>query len=63
MSEVVKYSITNFISTKHLLDPLKAFANQISSANIPKRFDETLKDEFWIQAMKTGMKASEKNLT
>ncbi|KAL9266710.1 Retrovirus-related Pol polyprotein from transposon TNT 1-94-like protein [Drosera capensis] len=59
----VRYPIANYTSTLNLVKPLKAFANQLSSVQIPNNLGEALKDERWVQAMETEMNALRKNCT
>jgi Reverse transcriptase (RNA-dependent DNA polymerase)/Integrase core domain len=59
----VNYPILNYICTELLSAPLQAFVNQLSSITIPEKVEDAMKDEKWIQAMETEMRALEKNST
>jgi hypothetical protein len=46
-----RYPITNYVSTEDLFEPLKKFANELSSHSVPTNVEEALEDPRWIQAM------------
>lgn len=58
-----KYPIANYVSTKGLSGPLKAFVHVFSSSNVPTSVQEALSDSKWTQAMKEEMEALLKNDT
>jgi transposase InsO family protein len=62
-SQEVRYPIVNYTSTKNLPEPLRAFANKLSSASIPERLEEAKNNKKWVQAMETEMNALERNQT
>jgi hypothetical protein len=43
-SEIIKYPITNYVSTNKLSEPLKGFSESILSLEVPKNIEETLRD-------------------
>ncbi|BFG29133.1 hypothetical protein CerSpe_154070 [Prunus speciosa] len=63
IGKLLKYPIANYVSTQRLSEPLKVFAHQLSTIDIPTKVTEALKDPKWTQAMKEEMKAQEKNQT
>jgi Reverse transcriptase (RNA-dependent DNA polymerase) len=62
-SKEIRYPIANYTTTENLSEPLKNFANQISSVTVPEKLEEALKDHNWVKAMKLEMEALEKNDT
>lgn len=58
-----RYPIANYVSTKHLPDPLKTFAHELSTCHIPTTVQEALADPKWTQAIKEEMGALLKNQT
>lgn len=61
ISKTSRYLIANYVSTKKLFEPLKAFVYQLSANHNPIKVAEALKDLKWVQAIKEKMKALEKN--
>ncbi|KAL6327135.1 hypothetical protein AAG906_014953 [Vitis piasezkii] len=59
----LKYPIANYVSTKTLPEPLKTFADALSSCQVPTSVEEAMKDPRWVQAMKEEMEALLKNKT
>ncbi|KAL6349893.1 hypothetical protein AAG906_002000 [Vitis piasezkii] len=59
----LKYPIANYVSTKMLLEPLKTFADALSSCQVPTSVEEAMKDPRWVQAIKEEMEALLKNKT
>jgi hypothetical protein len=59
----LKYPIANYVSTKRLSEPLKTFAQELSSCHPPTNIDEALKDSKWTRAVKEEMEALLKNET
>ncbi|RDX96282.1 hypothetical protein CR513_21082, partial [Mucuna pruriens] len=59
----VKYPISQFVCTDHLLVQHQCFIIAIDAIKTPASVQEALKDENWIQAMKEEMKALKKNST
>jgi Reverse transcriptase (RNA-dependent DNA polymerase) len=62
-SRNVDYPMSNYIGTKLLPEPLKAFAHQLSSITVPEKVEDAMKGKEWVQAMQTEMNALEKNST
>ena len=58
-----KYPIANYVSTRKLSEPLRAFIHVLSSSQIPAGVQEALFDPKWTQAIKEEMKALLKNNT
>lgn len=59
----LKSPIVNYVSTKRLPEPLKVFADELSSCQIPTSVEEAMKDPKWVQAMKEEMETLLKNKT
>ncbi|KAJ7982145.1 Retrovirus-related Pol polyprotein from transposon TNT 1-94 [Quillaja saponaria] len=55
-----KYPITNHVTTQGLPEPLKAFANQLSSCHVLNEIHEALVDRKWSQAIQEEMHALKK---
>ena len=62
-SKEITYPIANYISTEKLPQPLKNFADQLSSIAIPEKVEDALKSKEWTRAMTIEMEALEKNCT
>ena len=58
-----KYPIANYVSTKKLSEPLKAFAHTLSSCQISSSVEEALSDSKWAQVVKEELEALQKNNT
>ncbi|RVW65735.1 Retrovirus-related Pol polyprotein from transposon RE1 [Vitis vinifera] len=58
-----KYPIANYVSTRRLSKPLKAFVHVLSSSQIPARVQEALSNPKWTQVIKEEMEALLKNNT
>lgn len=58
-----KYPITNHVTTKGLLDPLKACVHKLSSCHVPYGVHEALANLKWSQAIQEEMEALQKNNT
>jgi hypothetical protein len=58
-----KYSIANYVSTKRLSEPIKAFVHELSSCSIPTNVHEPLTNPKRTQAVKEEMEALQKNET
>jgi len=58
-----KYPIANYVSTRRLSEPLKAFVHVLSSTQVPAGVQEALSNPKWIQAIKEEMEALLKNDT
>ena len=48
---------------KDLSEPLKKFANELSSYSVPSNVEEAIEDPRWVQAMNEEMEALNKNAT
>ena len=59
----LKYPIANYVSTKTLPEPLKTFADALSSCQVHTSVEEAMNDPRWVQAMKEEMEALLKNKT
>jgi hypothetical protein len=46
-----------------LSEPLKKFANELSSHSVPSKVEEAIEDPRWVQAMNEEMEALNKNAT
>jgi hypothetical protein len=62
-SKEITYPIANYTSTEKLPQPLKNFADQLSSIVIPEKVEDALKSKEWTRAMTIEMEALEKNCT
>jgi len=58
-----KYPIVNYVSTRRLSEPLRAFVHVLSSTQVPARGQEALSNPKWTQAIKEEMEAILKNDT
>ncbi|KAI5440617.1 hypothetical protein KIW84_010192 [Lathyrus oleraceus] len=58
-----RYPIANYVSMKDLSEPLKKFANELSSYSVPSNVEEAIEDPRWVQAMNEEMEALNKNAT
>ena len=58
-----KYPIANYVSTRRLSKPLKAFVHVLSSSQISARVQEALSNPKWTQVIKEEMEALLKNNT
>jgi hypothetical protein len=58
-----KYLIANYVSTRRLSKPLKAFVHVLSSSQVPAGVQEALPDPKWTQAIKEEVEALLKNNT
>ncbi|RVX14783.1 Retrovirus-related Pol polyprotein from transposon TNT 1-94 [Vitis vinifera] len=59
----LKYPIANYVSTKTLPEPLKTFADALSSCQVHTSVEEAMNDPRLVQAMKEEMEALLKNKT
>lgn len=48
---------------KDLSEPLKKFANELSSYSVPRNVEKAIEDPRWVQAMNEEMEALNKNAT
>lgn len=58
-----RYPVANYVSMKDLSEPLKKFANELSSHSVPSNVEEAIEDPRWVQAMNEEMEALNKNAT
>lgn len=58
-----RYPIANYVSMKDLSEPLKKFANELSSHSVPSNVEEAIEDPRWVHAMNEEMEALNKNAT
>ncbi|KAI5406644.1 hypothetical protein KIW84_053107 [Lathyrus oleraceus] len=58
-----RYPIANYVSMKDLSEPLKKFANELSSYSVPSNVEEAIEDPRWVQAMNEEIEALNKNAT
>jgi hypothetical protein len=58
-----KYPTANYMSTRRLSEPLRAFVHVLSSVQVPTRIQEALSKPKWTQAIKEEMEALLKNDT
>jgi hypothetical protein len=58
-----KYPIVNYVSTRRLSEPLRAFVHVLSSTQVPAGVQEALSNPKWTQAIKEEMEALLKNDT
>lgn len=58
-----RYPVANYVSMKDLSEPLKKFANELSSHSVPSNVEEAIEDPRWVHAMNEEMEALNKNAT
>jgi hypothetical protein len=58
-----KYPIANYVSTRRLSEPLRAFVHVLSSTQVPAGVQEALSNPKWTQVIKEEMEALQKNNT
>lgn len=62
-SNCVHYPVSNYVSYHRLSKSHLVFTFQLSSASLPKSFQEAIEDPKWKSAMVEEMKAIQKNAT
>jgi hypothetical protein len=56
-----EYPIVKYTTIKNLPDPLKKFANEITTSIILERVEDAMKDPKWVETMEIEMNALEEN--